>query len=115
MRGATAERVAVEIRAEGRVGTICLREPCALCGRDFDVQNGESRLVARDHKGNRLGGVCPRCALTGEHALREQLRSRAGRLRQKADELEGWAGAEIQVHPPARDSTSGKAAHGGTL
>lgn len=106
MSEATAERTALEIRAEGRVGTICVRGPCVLCGRDFDVQNGESRLVARNRDGDRAGPVCFRCASAGGDELAWRLHSRARRMRNEAAKLEAWAEGAIWIHPDAKDAAT---------
>lgn len=90
----------MRVRAEGRVGTICLRQPCALCGRAFNVQNGARLLVARDEDGGRIGEICPRCAGYDEGSLRQKMVARAGRLRERAEELERWSRAEIRLPAP---------------
>ncbi len=103
---ATARGTAVEVRAEGSVGTICLRGPCALCDRDFEVENGQARLAAHDRARNRLGLVCLRCASSSAEALKERLLSRARRLRLKASRLERLVEGGIGIHQTARDAAS---------
>lgn len=93
-------QASMRIRAEGRVGTLCLRQPCALCGRPFDIQNGEEVLIAREADGGRIGEVCPRCAGSDEEHLKEWLAARAGRLREKTEELERWSRGGIQAPGP---------------
>lgn len=97
----TTSKVAVEVRAEGRVGTICRTGPCVLCDRLFDERGGQTRLIARDRHGKRLGLVCNRCASTDQDALKEQLLSKAKRLKQKAQKLERWIENGIKIHPSA--------------
>ncbi len=87
----------LKIAAGRRVGTICLRQPCALCDRPFDVQNGAQVVTAHDDGGGRAGLVCPRCASKAEEELREQMLERAERLREKADRLARWAEGGIQT------------------
>lgn len=99
-------RPAVEVLAGENVGTICLRGPCALCGQSFDVHNGQTRLVARDRAGNRLGLVCFRCTSAGEDVLRERLLSKAGRLKRNASRMERLVEGGIDVHPAAREAAS---------
>lgn len=96
----------MRVRAEGRVGTICLRQSCAVCGRAFNIQNGAAILVARDVDGGRIGEVCPRCAGSDAGSLRRSMTARAARLRERAEELERCSRAEIrlpaaEVHPDA--------------
>ena len=104
--GADAGGPAIEARAGENVGTICLRGPCALCGRDFVVQNGQIRLAASDRAGNRLGPVCFRCAAADGNTLRERQLSEAGRLRRKASRLERLVEGGIGVHAAARETAS---------
>lgn len=102
-----ATRTTMRIRVEGRVGTVCLRQPCALCGRPFDIQNGaEEILVAREGDGARIGKVCPRCVLAGEETLREWMLARAERLKERAEELERWSSGEMLLPDPGELSAS---------
>lgn len=111
--GATAERASgravVEVRAEGGVGTVRLWGPCALCGRNFAVENRQTRLAARDRDGGRVGPVCYRCASAGDGGLEGGLLSRARRLKEEADKLEGWARGGVRVHPDAREAARANA------
>lgn len=104
--GADAGGPAIEVRAGENVGTICLRGPCVLCGRDFVVQNGQTRLAASDRAGNRLGPVCFRCGAADGNTLRERLLSEARRLRRKASRLERLVEGGIGVHAAAREAAS---------
>ncbi|QIN84487.1 hypothetical protein GBA63_18950 [Rubrobacter tropicus] len=102
-----AEKTAVEIRAEGDVGTICLMGPCALCGRNFGVQNGQTRLVAHRIGGGRLGLVCFGCASAGtDDDLAERLISEARRLRLKASRLERLVKGGVAVEPASREAAT---------
>ncbi len=115
MSTATAERISLEIRAEGRLGTICRIGPCALCDRTFEEQTGQARLVARDRTGKRLGLVCPRCASTDQDTLQEQVLSRAERLKQRAEELEQWAEERVKIHPAAPRAATARITRRGVL
>jgi hypothetical protein len=83
--------------AGGRVGTICLRQPCVLCGKSFDIKNGEQVVELHDGGGHRAGEVCPACASSHREALKERLLARAERLREKAEELERWSGEMLAL------------------
>jgi hypothetical protein len=85
--------------AVGRVGTVCLRQPCVLCGKPFDIRNGQEVIELHDGEGRRPGEVCPTCASSDEEILKERLLARAGRLREKAEELERWSGEMLA--PPS--------------
>jgi hypothetical protein len=87
------------IVAERRVGTICLQQPCALCGRPFAAQNG-ARVVAAYEVGERVGAVCPDCASAEPEDLRHRLGRRAEWLREKAERLERWADADLRALSP---------------
>jgi len=101
-----AEKMAVRVRAEGDLGTICLVGPCALSGRTFAAQNGQPRLLARHTEGGRLGLVCFRCASTDGDALNRRLLSEARRLRREASRLERLVGAGVTIDPAARETAS---------
>lgn len=102
-----ATRTTMRIRIEGRVATVCLQQPCVLCGRPFEIQNGaEEILIARDARGARLGTVCPRCALAGEEILRERMLARAERLKARAEELERWSDGEMLLPDSGEPSAS---------
>lgn len=103
MREANAKPV-MEIRAEGRIWSLCVRRPCALCGRDFDLQNGQARLVVRDPDGDRACPVCFRCTSAGSDELAERLLSRARQMKNEATKLEAWADDAIRIHPNAIDA-----------
>jgi ribosome-binding protein aMBF1 (putative translation factor) len=87
------------IVAGRRVGTICLRQPCALCGRPFDAQSGV-RMVAAYEAGELVGAVCPDCASAEPEELRYRLARRAERLREKAELLERWAATDLRALTP---------------
>jgi len=98
----------------GRVGTICLHGPCVLCGRPFDIQNGAEIVELYDDEGRRAGRICPVCASSSDEDLKERLLARAGRLREKAEELERWSGdltgpysGEAQEEPARRGGRGG--------
>ncbi len=97
-------QTSLRILVERRVGTICLRQPCALCGRLFDIQNGSQVLIARDEEGEKIGEVCPRCAGSDEDSLKKRLAARAVRLREKAEEMERWSRGGIRTPAPEEPS-----------
>jgi hypothetical protein len=94
-----ASTTELAIVAGRRVGTICMQQPCALCGRPFAAQNG-ARVVTAYEAGDRVGAVCPQCASAEPEELRRSLGRRAERLRDKAERLERWADAGLRTLPP---------------
>jgi hypothetical protein len=106
MKDEAAARTAVEVRAEGGVGTACLSGPCILCGRTFDIRTGQARLVARDRAGTHRGLVCPWCACAGEDGPKERLLARARRARREATALEEMVEGGVRIHPSARDAAT---------
>lgn len=105
----------LNITAGRRVGTICLRQPCTLCDRPFNVENGARIFTAHDDRGERPGMVCPGCRAKNEEELREQLLERAERLREKADRLARWAGGNIRIDPAGEPADSGRVPERGEL
>jgi hypothetical protein len=86
----------VRIETRGRVGTICLRQPCALCGRYFDIE-GTVEMAVAYHGDEVVGKACPYCASASEDVLKNRMLTRAKRLRAIAEELERWSGEQVRA------------------
>jgi 3-methyladenine DNA glycosylase AlkC len=82
----------MEVRVEGRMGPVCIVQPCALHGGPFELVKGDAIVVAYSEEGEPVGRLCSSCTRLGEGDLGERMLTRARRLRTEAEELERLAG-----------------------